>query len=317
MKISLIPAGDVATASSRIRVYSLQKELLKKGINASIGLQPNSDVIFVQKKLNPELIAKIKKEKKPNNLIIYDIDDSGPALDYWAKPELVKEMFGFADLVTTDTPSRLEFLNNQNLNLKVELIPDCADYFPEKPLPLNEIGDNRLRVLWFGSFSNIELFRPYITTLCNMPELDLVVITNQNSLAEIKADYPKIVTLPWSEDNFIQDLRSCHLTCLMHDNSGINSMKSNNKMIASIIWGVPAVVSKTTEYERTAKGAGIEYCLFNNQKEMVEIIENLRPTDKRREYLNSSQKIIWEKYSPEAVAKIFLNIIKKNGFNGH
>jgi len=309
MKISLIPAGDISTASSRIRVYSLYRELKKRGTKVSIGIQPGSNVIFVQKRIDQDLISKLKNEKRPNNLIIYDVDDSGSALNYWASPELVEDIFKLADFITTDTLSRIDYIKSQNANLKVELIPDCIDYFPSKPLPLNKIGDFRMRVLWFGSFSNIDLFKPYISTLCDIPNLDLVMITNQNSLGEIKADYPNIITIPWNEENFTNDLRSCHLTCLMHDNSGINSMKSNNKMIASIAWGIPAVISRTTEYERTAKKAGIEYCLFNNQKEMAEIIESLRPIEKRKEYLNASQKIIWENYSPERVADIFLSLI--------
>lgn len=309
MHISLIPAGGADTASSRIRVFSLQKALCSVGVNAEIGYSEQADIFFIQKKLTKEILNVAEQERKKGKLIIYDLDDSGEALEYWAPEYLLNKMFGIAHIITTDTDSRVDYIKQRYHLKNIYLLPDCVDYFPEKPIRQNQKNEQKLKVLWFGSYSNIKLFEKYVLTLCGMKNVQVVVITNAASIAEMRRKYPLVNCAAWTEHDFIFNLQSCDISCLMHDDSEINSLKSNNRMITSIIWGVPAVVSKTIEYSKTAYESKISEFIFSTEDELIFVVEKLRSKEARSQYLGLCQEIIWEKYSPQAVAKRFLKIV--------
>ena len=310
MNISMMPADDDNTASSRIRCYTIQNILSKNSINAQIGFIENPQILFIQKKLTHEILSKALSTANGGGLVIYDVDDLSAALDYWAPPKLVKEMMHLADLVTTDTEGHRKFIESVYSPRRIAVVPDSIDYYPTAPIRMIQEEASPLRILWFGSMSNISLFEKYASTLSALPNVEVIVATGSEGLDSCRSAFPFVTFVPWSQENFIKTLQSCHLTCLMHDGSDIDRTKSNNKMITSIAWGVPAVVSSTPEYARTAHEAGLDYAVFTDSSDLPIIIENLRDPNARRDYLKHSQSIIWSLYSPQSVAFSFLASLK-------
>ncbi len=320
MKISFLPAGDENIASSRIHVYSLHKALRKNGVDSCIGFSDDADVLFVQKKVTSDILTCIYKIKARGKIVIYDIDELGNALDYWIKPKYQKKVFELADIITTDTIERREYIIRKWPHDRVEILPACIDYYPEAPMRLDLKDEKVLRVLWFGSLGNIALFEKYSSALVAIPNVEVVVVagTSSSELKDFARRYPKIMFIPWAFANFISVLQSCHLTCLMHDGSPIDRTKTNNKMITSIAWGVPAMVSRTPDYERTALESGVGYAIFDNAADIRKIIERMWSPSARNQYLDTAQNYIWNNYSPEILQKRFLHIlsahrITKNG----
>ena len=311
IRISFLPAGSEDTASSRIRVYSLQKAMARQGVSAAVGFEPESDVVVVQKKVTDEILNLAGKAKDQGAAVVYDVDDLSSALDYWTSPEHFRAMLELADLITTDTAGHREFLMSNCGASRVEIVPDCIDYYPDGPCPLLTKDAVPLRVMWFGSISNIDLFEKYAGILRSIPDVEVVVMTGAESIRDYAAAHSGITVVPWSRSGFIESLQSCHLTCLMHDGSEIDRAKSNNKMITSIHWGVPAAVSRTPEYERTAREAAIEDALFEDDRELRVVVERFRSAETRRNYLVRAQQTLWERYSPEAVARQFQNMMEK------
>jgi hypothetical protein len=310
MNISMISADSDNTASSRIRCYTLQSVLERNGIAARFGVGGNPDILFVQKKVTPDILAEARRVANTGGAIIYDVDDLGAALDYWAPPALFNEMIRLADLVTTDTEGHMNHIAAAYAPRRVAIVPDAIDYYPRTPAKLSVTEANPMRIFWFGSVSNISLFAKYTATLTALQNIEVVVATGQDSIAQCQQDFPAVTFVPWSRAGFIETLQSCHISCLMHDGSDIDRTKSNNKMITSIGWGIPAVVSSTPEYARTAREAGIEYAIFNDNKDLPGVIEKLRSPDARKDYLKYSQSIIWSLYSPQSVALSFLVCVK-------
>lgn len=310
MNIAFLPAETEDTASSRIRCYTIQKTLASNGLSCTIGDGWNSYILFVQKRITYEIMAQAIKAREQGGIIIYDLDDLGPALDYYTKPELLVEMISLADLVTTDTEGHKEYLLSRYPSLNVAIIPDAIDYYPSAPVSNPQVEANPLRVLWFGSIHNIGLFEKYAATLAELPDVEVVVATGTSGIEKYRTAYSSITFVPWSREGFVRTLQTCHLSCLMHDGSEIDRAKSNNKMITSISWGVPAVVSRTPEYEKTAIAAGVEFAVFQNEQELGERIERLRPSLSRRDYLLKAQPVVWKHYSPRSVAILFLQTIK-------
>jgi hypothetical protein len=312
MTISFLPAGTEDTASSRIRVYSLKRVLDSVGVPAVIGYAEDSEIVIVQKKLTAQILPIIRRAKSNGSLIIYDVDDSSAALDYWAPGHLLAEMFGLAHIIITDTDARRDAILQQYRPISPVLVmPDAVDYYPVAPARPAMPPGEYLRIMWFGSISNISLFERYAHVLVNIPHATVVVVLNAESINEYARKFPQIEFLPWSRENFLEILQTCHITFLMHDGTDIDRMKSNNKMITSINWGVPSVVSNTPEYAKTATECSVDYAIFDNEIQIKNCIEFLRCQDQRLKYLTSAQPKVWEKYSPSKVTLTFLKIISE------
>jgi 2-polyprenyl-3-methyl-5-hydroxy-6-metoxy-1,4-benzoquinol methylase len=308
MKFSLIPADTEDTASSRIRVYSLQKALRSLGHTATVGPAPDAEVCLVQKRAPWETLREARQAKARGCIILYDVDDLGKALWYHVSHRLFFEMIRLADAVTTDTEAHRDQLVRKYGVKRVEVIPDTIDYYPSGPVRPSMREGKPLRVLWFGAAPNIGLFEKYISSLTAMPDIEVVVAIDLGAIPAYSAKYPCITFVPWSRDSFLSTLQSCDLSCLMHDGSAVDQAKSNNKMIASITWGVPAVVSRTPEYERTAREAGVEPAVFSDELELRAAIEHLRPREARIAYLDRAQPDIWDRYAPRAIATKFVEM---------
>lgn len=307
MKISFMPLADENAPSSRIRVFTLHRALVQSGISSFVGYNPVANVIFIQKRVDKKIFRLALKAKNEGKYIIYDVDDFGDALDYCCSPRYFRKIINLAHVITTDTHEHLVYIVDNFKKNNVAILPDSVDYFPENYVKLIPTDDDQLRVLWFGSIRNITLFEKYASELSIIPKVRVVVATAVNK--ELSGKYPQIEFVPWSLTGFIETLQGCHLTCLMHDGSEIDKAKSNNKMITSIAWGVPAIVSNTPDYERTARESGIEYAVFSNVEDLRLVIERLRSSRQRIEYLESAQIKVWGKYSPDAIKNIFLDLI--------
>jgi hypothetical protein len=95
----------------------------------------------------------------------------------------------------------------------------------------------------------------------------------------------------------------------MHDGSAHDLAKSNNRMICSITWGVPAIVSDTPEYRRTAEAAGVPEAIIKDEGAIAGVVDGLRTAAARARHLDRAQPVIWRDYGPETIAKRFLALV--------
>jgi len=309
---SLIPVETEDTASSRIRVYTLKRSLESLGMSVSLSYTMEADVLFIQTGLTEEKIDMAREAKARGCIIIYDVDDLGSSLWHWVPQRLFYKMVELADIVTTDTEPRRERLIADHGIPRVEVVPDAIDYYPSGPVKLPIVDSSPLRVVWFGGLWNMEQFEPYIGVLSEMRDVQIVCIVMSEALKHFQEWYPAIEFLPWSRSTFVSSLQSCQISCLVHGDSPEARAKSNNKFITSVNWGVPVVASRTPEYERTAREAGVAETLFTNSDELVKRVEALRSPNARQAYMDKAQPYVWQHYAPTVVAKQFLDIIARN-----
>jgi glycosyltransferase involved in cell wall biosynthesis len=310
MRVAIFPAHDDNAASSRIRAFTLLKTLSLLGHDARLRDAAGADVVVIQKRVTPRTIAVVDHAKREGALIVYDVDDVGRDLWYFTAPSTLHRLLHRVDIVTTDTAAHAALLERDYSVERVEIVPDTIDYYPAGPVRVAVDTDRTLRILWFGNAANITLFEKYSRALANVPRVELVVATNRSAIPRLSQRFPHVSFVPWSRDDFVALLQSCALTVLPHDGSESDRAKSNNRMIASIAWGVPAVVSRTPEYVRTAIEAGVADALFGDERELVSAIERLRDAGARRAYLDAAQSEVWLRYSPAAVAERFVAVVK-------
>jgi len=266
------------------------------------------DVIFIQKRVNKKVLTYARLAKLLGKTIIYDIDDLGPHMWYFLTEKHFKKILRLVDIITVGSPAQKEFLESEYGKTNIVVLPCTVDYFPEKPVRNDERADKTLRLLWFGGIQNFHMFERYLDALKNVPMSKILVITTNHQIDQLQSKYPFIDFKIWTLDTFLTNLRSCDLSILSHEGSNQDRAKTNNKMIASITWGVPALVSKTPDYEATANEAEIGDAVFSSEEELLQKIEQFRSSIARENYLDKAQPIIWSKYSPTTISKLLLII---------
>ncbi|HKV42335.1 MAG TPA: hypothetical protein VJX67_24240, partial [Blastocatellia bacterium] len=121
-------------ASSRIRVYSLHRSLTELGHQAVLGHSPDSDVLYIQKRVSWETLEFARAAKAAGSVVLYDVDDYGGPVWCEGSERCFFEMIRLADAVTTDTDGHNEQLVHHYGARRVEIVPDCVDYHPSGPI---------------------------------------------------------------------------------------------------------------------------------------------------------------------------------------
>jgi glycosyltransferase involved in cell wall biosynthesis len=308
LHFSLFPAGGVEVASSRIRIYEFQSALARRGIQTTFGYSLKANVLFFQKRVTRENLWQARVARAMGCVVIYDVDDLGEALWYHVPKPYFQEMLRIAHVVTACSVSQLEFLMSEYKVGNGAVVLNSIDYFPLEPVKLVHKERDKLRIVWFGSASNMGLLEKYLNVLLQIPNSEVFAIVGEWDIPEFSKKHPSVHFLPWTLCGIVSLLQSCDLACLMHDGKAEDHAKGNNKMITAITWGVPAVVSRTPEYERTAREAGIEYAVFSDEIELSGVIERLRSSEARERYLQTAQPAIWSRYSPDVIAQQYIDL---------
>lgn len=319
MTISFLTAGPERVASSRIRVHCLLPALRRMGVRPILGFDPAADALFVQKRVTAEVLDAVSRFRRQGKLVIYDCDDAGAALEFWAPSRLLARMLAAADLVTTNTLGFRRHLRGLGAS-RVEIVPDTIDYYLASPIEAGIGHSPRLRLLWFGHRQNLPLLQRHLPVLTSIAQIRIVVCTNPrvppttgrlSRLAYVPLQpeairafgHQAISFVRWTVEAFPPLLRSCQLSFLPHDGPPADRAKSENRMITSIAWGTPAIASRTPAYRAAAGRFGVPECLFARSAEIPQLVASLRSTGARRSYLAKAQPRIWRDHAPEVVAR--------------
>ncbi len=311
-KFNFIPAGNVDTASSRLRVYALVDALRELGCDARINSNESSKCLIIQKRVTLDLLERVRSAKLAGSFIVYDIDDSSDALWFWAQPKLLFPLLVLADLVTTDTPERARWVSHSAPWVNCQVIHNPVDYGIPSLKSLRTDGDDKLTICWFGSNPNFQTFAPLLRHLIRLHNTKILICGANPEDGKKFGKFSNIEIVDWEHTGMEALLQKSDLVCLSHFGRKEDIRKSNHKMITSICFGVPAIVSNTPEYARAAHEIGAPDSIFHDEKTLLECVEKFRSKKRREEYLQKAQPIIWKKYSPSACAKHFLDVIQQN-----
>lgn len=300
--------GGIEIASSRLRCYFIHNYLLNNGVNSKIGFDKDFDILIVQKSCNYITVDKAYECKKKGIFLIIDVDDFPNDEEY---SECLTLLACLADLITTATPEQCDYFNKNysKLNIiknKVVCIPNSIDYGLKNPIKKIHKYNSLLNIVWFGNFENAPF--EILEIVSSLPDTAITLITN----ADIKSikEHFKYNFIPWDLENFSETLSKFDLCILSHNGSEISSAKSSNKMVSSILHGVPVIASATADYTRVAKIGDITNCLFNDIDTLLYLIDVYRDHDMRNTYLEKSQINIYKEFNVEKICNIFLYNIK-------
>ncbi len=273
MRVCWLPLYDERGASSRLRVFALHEQLLRMGHDSVIGWDEHADVAVVQKHQDAGKLERLARHK---GIRIYDVDD---LQDVWQVT---------CDVITTDTAKHAEWAEKDcSANVgPVEVIPDCIDFCPPAPYGPTQ-GTS---VVWFGHPAN----------------LTQQVVTRLHQLSDHGVP---TVTLLWSMETFVRDLRQAGVAYLSH--AGQDQGKSNNKAIAAITHGLPVVGEASEAYRELLEGAGVGWAYAHDQAEALAACDVLlRDDGERKRYLDKVQPYVWDRFHPAVIAQQWVKTVE-------
>jgi predicted SAM-dependent methyltransferase len=312
----LCPAGTAQTASSRLRCHGLARELGRLGCKVLLGLDATivPDLLYVQKRVTPEIAAHARRVRERGGHVVFDIDDWGPALD-WVKadPALLQDFLALCSAVTVDTEVRAEvYAKDENYRAVPHLwvIPDPIDYVEQAMEELTAAvpAARRLRGCWFGNAPNLPPALPYIQAALRSDRLDAFgVITNAQFVPAMQQQWPMLATEAWQLETFAQRLREHDFCLLIHDAGTEGVQKSNNKMLAALAQGVVPLVSNTPAYAALAHEIGLPELVLDAPEDLASRLQPASMQALREGVRAQLCKSVLQQFMPGQVAAVFLD----------
>jgi len=280
MKISAIAHGDMDSATTRIRLYSILAALPPKYTWSLCKKKAVGDILYVQKDASERTLSIAERAKREGVKIVYDLGDP-------VEREHRVAMLALADIVTTDTNERKRILSAYAKTISV--VPDCIDY-EGKYLDF-ECAPQVQRIVTFGNTESIEGSASYINGLSFIK----VYITNRESGCFDNAKFVK-----WKYHSFIKELAKNDVCFLAQSNDA----KSNNRLLVCMRLGIPFITNDSVSYRTTLTYAGLDFLIAKDAADIGRIIKTYMSgdNDRRLEIAQAARKYV-EKYSSENTAK--------------
>ncbi len=289
----------------------MQKRLAEEGLDCQIGFDKTCDVLYIQKNVSDAAIDAAYFCKKKAKTLIFDIDDFPDSKIFLKRSNF---LISLADVVTTATPEQKKILGRIYSEVDLDRVipfPNPIDYDITQPIRKIHKPKGRLKIVWFGNSENLP--EKIIEPISSISNSEFCIITNATT--EIKKKFSQCNFLEWSYDDFSSVLQEFDVCVLSHAGDEFENSKSANKMVTSIMHGVPVVASQTPDYQRLAIFSSVSRYLYHDRLTLLKNIEHLRDATVRNQYLQTSQDVIWEKFNLGAVIPIFSDIVRKATFH--
>jgi len=312
-RIVMLSAGDINAASSRLRCFFLADQLARLGADVAINRAvEQADILFVQKRISKDVLDYAIRVKTDGGLIVFDIDDYGPGLQ-WLKtdPTVERQFLGLCDVLLVDTETRLKVFsedpNYAHISEK-RVLPDPIDYLPwlSHKATASRAGVAP-RGAWFGNAINLAPAIPYIQHLVvNGAVSGFDAITGKGHLLQLAQQFPALGYRPWELQTFAETLQGYDFVALIHDSNLEGVQKSNNKMLATLALGVIPFVSNTPAYSKTAEEIGLPELIIETPQQLLEKVSSRELLSSLRARLRQSECTAYlREFMPDKVAATF------------
>lgn len=317
------PVGGPEGGSARYRAFLPQRYLKEAGLDCEIYDPAKADryeLVVFQKVYDQETLGLVRRLRGRgvktvfdlcDNLFHYGLDNPDAAR---RRGEQLREMLTSVDAVSVSTPELGRVIEE-----RVGAAPAVIDDVVEAPamswrqragrglrnLARAARGRRPFRVVWYGTsgsenppFGLIDLRRvlPALEELHRETPLSVSVISNSVPLFE---RYTKGAGVPfayyeWSTASFPYFFKG-HDVCILPVNANpMTVCKTNNRLVLSLLLGVPVVADPIPSYEEFG-----DFVLFSDWR------ENLRryaaDPGLRRRHVRQGRAYIRSRYNPERV----------------
>lgn len=303
MNVGWILCGPRTVPSARIEGYRLHEWLTQNGHNSHLlytpskfthslnilpGL-PNVDVVIFQKVFTEMATYALNLYRQKSIKSVYYVTDLLLGFEY---------MFESVDRIILST-MLLKKLAGPRYESKIRILKDS--YETPRELYKTDYKTDKLRVTWFGmpyNFERSESFRPMIESL--------------GCIYTTITDHPK-ATKQWSEDTIAQDLLDSDVIIIPPDLAlHSNLYKDENKLVQSMVLGLPCIVSAVPAYVELwkLKYKDVEPFIIVEDNTWEEKIKFLMDENNRRTMGEYARKCVVDEYHIDTIGKKFVEIVE-------
>ena len=282
-------APDGSIASARLRAFIPVAQLRAAGWNTSIlapDQVPDHDCVVFQKPYGVADVELCERLAASGTKIVVDICDNYftnpdrlPELD--ARADRLRRMVELADVVTVSTPGLAELLPGTRAFHVDDAVED------NQPTGMQRVAAtlrNRwvgrsgrpARLVWFGNSGSpglpygmrfLSALLPSLARLHQRLPIHLTVISNdeQRFNHDIAGRGVPARFLPWRLDTFGRDVMGHDVTLLPVGWNDFTVHKTNNRLVQSLMLGVPVVCDHLPSYDEFA-----EWVLFADWEQSIQ-----------------------------------------------
>ena len=325
LKVGWILSGSRNTAGARIQGWNVHDEFIKNGINSEIisSKHFNYDLQFTKEEINNIL-------NRRYDIIIFQKIQTGENFFYFiqeAHKKRIKLVFiGIDDLnvefaikcdVIIVVSKYLKRLIPKRYQKKAFLVFDSYEH--PRDMIKKPSNNHKLRMVFvsnnvFSKFPQIDYLPQDVSLTIIGPSEERVKKYTPDKKMFTETPY-KFKYIVWSLENVHKEILKCDVGVIPYRDKDLMKdyvrRKSNNRLVLFMSLGIPTIASPTPEYKRLIK-QGINGFIANNPKEWIKYLEFLRDNPEKRKQIGEKARLATlDKYSPEAQAKLYLEIIQK------
>jgi hypothetical protein len=317
MKINFLTVGDLNAASSRLRCFYLGDSLSSYGFDIVYNQAPtNEDLLFVQKKIDINILNHARLIKEKGGFVLYDIDDEGEGLAWLnIDPEIRNKFLNTCDFLSVNTSYRLKNIDRNDLlhNIPHKFASSEPIDYIKKSINFKKEKNTAKKGCWFGNAINFKYTQPYISLLSQLNWLKFDVITSHQYIPILNKYYNDLNLIEWNLNSFPEIMKNYDFTVLIHNNDKEGNSKSNNKMIFSLAMGIPPFVSNTESYAITAKEINMEELIVRTPQELISKLSDEKFMESiYRKILSTNCTNYLMNHDQEIITKKFINNLMEN-----
>ncbi|HEY9768117.1 MAG TPA: hypothetical protein V6C71_06350 [Coleofasciculaceae cyanobacterium] len=279
--------GGIKSASFRYRAFLPCKYLRQKGWSCEIFNYKNLEkyqIVVFQKLYDRENLELVKILKSKGVITIFDLCDNHfyyrleDALALAERTERLQTMLELVDVVSVSTPELKNLIGGKTD--KIPVVIDDAIELPRLNIlskeylklrqKITKIKNNCLNIIWYGNagttnppYGMIDLVKvlPSLEKLNQNIPLSLTVISNSKTSFKQYVSSAKIPVKyhPWQLSSFPYIFSQNDVCIIPISLNQLTRCKTNNRLVLSLLLGVPVVADKIPSYEEFS-----EFVLFSN-----------------------------------------------------
>lgn len=292
------------------------------------------DYVFIHREAAPVgpplfewLLAKVLRKK-----IIYDFDDAIWIPNTSAGNRLAASLKAFwkvkficrwAHRIAAGNEFLAAFARSYNANVVV--MPTCVDtvrrYLPQQSTSSTQVSNKKIAAIlpekrrpvigWTGSHSTLRylmILLPVLQALEKEHDFEFVVICDQPPPAGFNLQNLRFVV--WQEATEIQDLQQLDIGVMPLDQDAWSEGKCGFKLIQYMALGIPAVASPVGVNKAIITNGSNGFLCHGTEEWHTALSCLLGDVHLRTSMGRQGRQLIEEKYSIQANASVFLNLIE-------
>ncbi len=293
-------------ASSRVRgIFPAHALNQSGGARAEVGWIEGADLYLVIQLCSDRILERLKAVRGETTIayVVCDRQFNDRTSRAGVCPYYrFAELYDLCDYIIAPTDRLKCEIGSRFAQKPIYVIPDCQDYAEQTCAAL--VPENQTAI-WFGNpgDNNFKSAQPFLKNMVS-DGFDILIVSRPEYFYGQMEPLGKIV--PWHYETFVDTLRRASFSLIAYDAQA--NYKSDNRLVTSIMNGVPSIITGECESSDTLVRLGLEYAVVKAPSDLRQAIKAIQNPALRIRYISTMQRHFAAKLSAEAIAARYFKL---------